>query len=94
MVLASSQHPRMQAIIAETARLERVGLFSRFSLEHDPEKLADFSDKITRKNEEKESAIDSTSSPRALVSFSDGPILDRQPETLANSLLCDAAPTQ
>ena len=32
MVLASSQHAIMQAIIAEAARLERVGLFSRFDL--------------------------------------------------------------
>jgi lysophospholipase L1-like esterase len=32
MVLASSQHQVMQAIIAEVAREERVGLFSRFSL--------------------------------------------------------------
>ncbi len=29
-------------------------------LEHDPEKLADFSDKIMRQNKEKQSAIDST----------------------------------
>lgn len=32
IVLASSQHARMQAITAQTARQERVGLFSRFSL--------------------------------------------------------------
>jgi lysophospholipase L1-like esterase len=32
MVLATSQHQEMQAIIAEVAREERVGLFSRFSL--------------------------------------------------------------
>ena len=32
MVLASSQHPVMQAMIAEAARQERVGLFSRFAL--------------------------------------------------------------
>ena len=32
IVLASSQHAAMQAIIAEVAREERVGLFSRFAL--------------------------------------------------------------
>jgi acyl-CoA thioesterase-1 len=32
LVLASSQHVRMQAAIAEAARQERVGLFSRFAL--------------------------------------------------------------
>jgi lysophospholipase L1-like esterase len=32
MVLASSQHERMRAIIADVAREERVGLFSRFAL--------------------------------------------------------------
>jgi acyl-CoA thioesterase-1 len=32
MVLASSQHPVMQAMIAEAARQERVGLFSRFAV--------------------------------------------------------------
>jgi lysophospholipase L1-like esterase len=32
MVLASSQHPIMQAMIAEAARQERVGLFSRFAV--------------------------------------------------------------
>jgi acyl-CoA thioesterase I len=32
MILASSQHEVMQAVIAEVARAERVGLFSRFSL--------------------------------------------------------------
>ena len=32
MVLASSQHPAMQAIIADAARQEHVGLFSRFAL--------------------------------------------------------------
>lgn len=32
IVLASSQHERMQAIIAEAAREERVGLFPRFAL--------------------------------------------------------------
>jgi acyl-CoA thioesterase-1 len=32
MILATSQHQVMQAIIAEVAREERVGLFSRFSL--------------------------------------------------------------
>jgi acyl-CoA thioesterase I len=32
MVLATSQHQAMQAIIAEVAREERVGLFSRFAL--------------------------------------------------------------
>jgi acyl-CoA thioesterase I len=32
MVLASSQYPTMQAIIADAARQERVGLFSRFEL--------------------------------------------------------------
>ena len=32
MVLASSQHALMQAAIAEVARQERVGLFSRFAL--------------------------------------------------------------
>src|SRR4029450_6703554 len=32
IVLASSQHAVMQAIIAEVAREERVGLFSRFAL--------------------------------------------------------------
>jgi lysophospholipase L1-like esterase len=32
MVLASSQHPFMQAMIAEAARQERVGLFSRFAV--------------------------------------------------------------
>lgn len=32
MVLASSQHPAIQAMIADAAREERVGLFSRFAL--------------------------------------------------------------
>jgi lysophospholipase L1-like esterase len=32
MVLASSQHPVMQAMIADAARQERVGLFSRFAV--------------------------------------------------------------
>jgi lysophospholipase L1-like esterase len=32
MVLASSQHTVIQAMIAEAARQERVGLFSRFAL--------------------------------------------------------------
>jgi acyl-CoA thioesterase I len=32
MILASSQHEMMQAIIAEVARQERIGLFSRFAL--------------------------------------------------------------
>jgi acyl-CoA thioesterase-1 len=32
MILAASQHEVMQAIIAEVAREERIGLFSRFSL--------------------------------------------------------------
>jgi acyl-CoA thioesterase I len=32
LVLASSQHPTMQTVIAEAARQERVGLFSRFVL--------------------------------------------------------------
>ncbi len=32
MVLASSQHPVMQALIAEAARQEQVGLFPRFAL--------------------------------------------------------------
>ena len=32
LVLASSHHPAMQAVIAETSRHERVGLFSRFDL--------------------------------------------------------------
>ena len=36
-------------------------------LEHDPEKLTDFSDKIMRQNKEKESAIDSRRSNRALM---------------------------
>ncbi len=33
--------------------------WSQMVLEHDPEKLADFSDKIMRQNKEKQSAIDS-----------------------------------
>jgi acyl-CoA thioesterase I len=32
LVLASSQHPVMQAMIAEAARQERIGLFSRFAV--------------------------------------------------------------
>jgi acyl-CoA thioesterase I len=32
MVLASSQHELIQAVIAEVAQEERVGLFSRFAL--------------------------------------------------------------